>query len=79
MTAIHYDAANGLVYIGDELSRAVLVFDRSFHKVRTFAADKVPCDFQLAEDRLYVCSHGTLDPLDDETGEVGFITDSGLG
>jgi hypothetical protein len=79
VTAIHYDAANGLVYIGDELSRAVLVFDRSFHKVRTFAADKVPCDFQLAEDRLYVCSHGTLDPLDDETGEVGFITESRQG
>ena len=79
VTAIHHDAANGLVYIGDELSRSVLVFDRSFRKVRTFAADKVPCDFQLAEDRLYVCSHETLDPLDSEAGEVGYITESGQG
>jgi hypothetical protein len=79
VTAIHHDAANGLVYVGDAQSRAVLVFDREFRKVRTFAADKVPCDFQLAGNRLYVCSHGTLDPLDDETGEVGFITDSGQG
>mgnify|MGYP002824680239 CR=1 FL=1 len=79
VTAIHHDTDNGLVFIGDELSRAVLVYDRAFRNVRTFAADKVPCDFQLAEDRLYVCSHGTLDPLDSETGEVGYITDSGLG
>jgi len=79
VTAIHHDAANGLVYVGDELSRAVLVYDRAFRNVRTFAADKVPCDFQLAEDRLYVCSHGSLDPLDSEAGEVGYITDSGLG
>ena len=79
VTAIHHDTDNGLVYIGDELSRAVLVYDRAFRNVRTFSADKVPCDFQLAEDRLYVCSHGTLDPLDSETGEVGYITDSGLG
>ena len=79
VTAIHHDTDNGLVFIGDELSRAVLVYDRAFRNVRTFSADKVPCDFQLAEDRLYVCSHGTLDPLDSETGEVGYITDSGLG
>ena len=79
VTAIHHDAANGLVYVGDELSQAVLVYDRAFRNVRTFAADKVPCDFQLAEDRLYVCSHGSLDPLDSEAGEVGYITDSGLG
>ena len=79
VTAIHHDAANGLVYVGDELSRAVLVYDRAFRNVRTFAADKVPCDFQLAEDRLYVCSHGTLDPLDSEAGEVGYITESGQG
>ena len=79
VTAIHHDAANGLVYIGDARSRAVLVFDRDFLKVRTFDADKVSCDFQLAGNRLYVCSHGTLDPLDDETGEVGFITESGQG
>jgi hypothetical protein len=79
VTAIHNDVVNGLVYIGDAQSRAVLVFDREFRKVRTFAADMVPCDFQLAEDRLYVCSHGTLDPFDSETGEVGYITDSGLG
>ena len=79
VTAIHHDSTNGLVYIGDALSRAVLVFDRVFRKVRTFAADKVPCDFQLVGDRLYVCSHGTLDPLDDESGEVGYITESGQG
>ncbi|MDP7442612.1 MAG: FG-GAP-like repeat-containing protein [Verrucomicrobiota bacterium] len=79
VTAIHHDAANGLVYVGDELSRAVLVYDRAFRNVRTFAADKVPCDFELAGDRLYVCSHGTLAPLDSEAGEVGYITDSGLG
>ena len=28
VTAIHHDATNGLVYIGDALSRTVLVFDR---------------------------------------------------
>ena len=78
VTAIYHDA-NEFVYIGDALSRAVLVFDRAFRKVRTFVAAKVPCDFELSGDRLYVCSHGTLAPLDSEAGEVGYITDSGLG
>ena len=79
VTAIHHAAANGLVYVGDAKGREVVVFDRAFQKVRTFVADKVPCDFELAGDRLFVCSHGTLDPLDDETGEVGYITESGQG
>ncbi len=79
VTAIYHDAASGLVYVGDGQSRAVLVFDRAFRKVRTFAADMVPCDFELAGDRLYICSHDTLDPLDGDEGVVGFVTESGQG
>ena len=44
-------------------SRSVRIYDRSLQLVRAFEADKVPCDFELVGDRLYVCSHQSLDRL----------------
>ena len=79
VTAIHHNPELGLVFVGDAKSRSVKVYDQSLQLVKTFEADKVPCDFELIGDRLYVCSHQSLDPIDDNSGEVGFITDSGQG
>ena len=79
VTAIHHNPELGLVFVGDAKSRSVKVYDQSLQIVKTFEADKVPCDFELIGDRLYVCSHHSLDPIDDNSGEVGFITDSGQG
>ena len=79
VTAMHHNPELGLVFVGDAKSRSVKVYDQSLQLVKTFEADKVPCDFELIGDRLYVCSHQSLDPIDDNSGEVGFITDSGQG
>ena len=79
VTAIHHNPELGLVFVGDAKSRSVKVYDQSLQLVKTFEADKVPCDFELIGYRLYVCSHQSLDPIDDNSGEVGFITDSGQG
>lgn len=72
-SAIYYDQFKNRIFIGDVDKKSIKVFNTGGKLISEINIDKIPVNFSISKNGIFICSHNSLNPTDSIMCEVGFL------
>ena len=74
-SAIFYDYKNRNILIGDVGKKSIKIFDLNGIYYKEVKIGKIPTHINRYNDKIFVCSNNSLNPIDSELCELGYINE----
>lgn len=74
-SAIFYDAKDSRVLVGDVNKKSIKIFDLNGINYKEVKIGKIPTHISRYNDKIFVCSNNSLNPIDSELCELGSINE----
>jgi len=74
-SAIFYDDKDKSILIGDVDKKSIKIFDLNGIYSKEVKIGKIPTHINRYNDEIFVCSNNSLNPIDSELCEIGFINE----
>ena len=72
-SAIFYDAKDKRILIGDVNKKSIKIFDLNGVNYKEVKIGKIPTHIIRNNDEIFVCSNNSLNPIDSELCELGYV------